>query len=87
MQSFFENHLNLVMLVFNWIALAKNSEMSIPMCQGFNIFSGFLHHFVLAKLATSSIRVNYQDAPDVTGMICSIYCREIFQRGGLGFIF
>ena len=27
------------------------------MCQGFNHFSGFLHHFVLAKLATSSIRV------------------------------
>ena len=29
------------------------------MCQGFSDFSGFLHHFVLAKLATSSsIRVN-----------------------------
>ena len=28
------------------------------MCQGFSHFSGFLHHFVLAKLATSSIRVN-----------------------------
>ena len=27
------------------------------MCQGFGIFIGFLHHFVLAKLATSSIRV------------------------------
>ena len=27
------------------------------MCQGFSHFSGFLHHFVLAKLATSSIRV------------------------------
>ena len=27
------------------------------MCQGFNYFSDFLHHFVLAKLATSSIRV------------------------------
>ena len=26
------------------------------MCQGFNHFSGFLHHLVLAKLATSSIR-------------------------------
>ena len=25
--------------------------------KGFNHFSGFLHHFVLAKLATSSIRV------------------------------
>ena len=28
------------------------------MCQGFSYFSGFLHNFVLAKLATSSIRVN-----------------------------
>ena len=27
------------------------------MCQGFSNFSVFLHHFVLAKLATSSIRV------------------------------
>ena len=28
------------------------------MCQGFSHFSGFLHHFVLAKLANSSISVN-----------------------------
>ena len=27
------------------------------MCQGFNHFSSFLSHFVLAKLATSGIRV------------------------------
>ena len=27
------------------------------MCQGFSHFSFFLHHFVTAKLATSSIRV------------------------------
>ena len=27
------------------------------MCQGFGHFSGFLHNFVLANLATSSIRV------------------------------
>ena len=27
-------------------------------CQGFRHFSNFLHHFVLANLATSSIRVN-----------------------------
>ena len=29
----------------------------VPICQGFGDFSGFLHYFVLAKLATSSIRV------------------------------
>ena len=27
------------------------------MCQGFSRFVGFLHHFVLAKLANSSMRV------------------------------
>ena len=27
------------------------------MCQGFSNLKGFLHHFVLAKLATSSIRI------------------------------
>ena len=27
------------------------------MCQGFNHFVGFLHHFVLAKLNTSSTKV------------------------------
>ena len=29
----------------------------VPICQGFSYFSRSLHHFVLAKLATSSIRV------------------------------
>ena len=28
------------------------------MCQGFSHFSCFMHHIVLAKLATTSIRVN-----------------------------
>ena len=28
------------------------------MCQGFSHFSDVLHHFVFAKLATSSVRVN-----------------------------
>ena len=32
------------------------------MCQGFSDFTGFLHHFVLAKLATSSIRVKLPTA-------------------------
>ena len=27
----------------------------VPICQGFSHFSGFLQHFILAKLATSSI--------------------------------
>ena len=29
------------------------------MCQGFGHFLDFLHHFVLVKLATSSIRVKH----------------------------
>ena len=29
----------------------------VPMCQGFNNFSGFLHNFLLAKLANISVRV------------------------------
>ena len=33
------------------------------MCQGFSLVSGFLHHFVLAKLATSSIRVKFPQLP------------------------
>ena len=58
------------------------------MCQGFNYVLGFLHHFVLAKLATSSIRVkavtaqfprllNQGDSPSESGkcygaVICSL---------------
>ena len=38
-------------------ALAKHSQMSTH-SPGFQAFSGFLHHFVIAKLASSSIRVN-----------------------------
>ena len=30
----------------------------VPFCQGFSHFSAFSYHFVLAKLATSSMRVN-----------------------------
>ena len=43
----------------HWIAFTEYSQMS-TMYQGFSHFlKGFLHHFVLAKLATSSIRVNF----------------------------
>ena len=39
------------------IALAEHSQMSTHL-PGFQSFFLFLHHFVLAKLATSSIWVN-----------------------------
>ena len=32
------------------------------MCQGFSHFSVFLHHFVMAKLATNTIRVKQDNA-------------------------
>ena len=41
----------------HWIALAEFSQMSTHK-PGFQSFFRFLHHFVLAKLATSSISVN-----------------------------
>ena len=53
----FENHLNPVMLIGNLIALTEHSQMSTYM-SGFQSFFRFLHTFVLAKLATSSIKVN-----------------------------
>ena len=44
------------MLVFlAWLSLS--TLRWVPICQVFNNFSGFLDHFVLGKLATSSIRV------------------------------
>ena len=39
-----------------WTALTEYSQLSTHM-QGFQSFFVFLHHFILAKLATSSIRV------------------------------
>ena len=40
----------------HWIALAEYSHMRF---QGFSHFSAFLHYFVLADIATSSIRVRH----------------------------
>ena len=44
----------------HWIALAEYSHMSthVPVFQSF--FRVFLHQFILAKLATSSLRVHLQ---------------------------
>ena len=50
------------------------------MCQGNSHFSGFLHHFVLAKLATNSITVKQKSVKDVfnwAGDSCIVlFCRE-----------
>ena len=53
----FVNHLNPVMLVFIG-QLSLSTLRGVPICQRFQSFSALLHHFVLAKLATSSINVN-----------------------------
>ena len=50
-----KNHPNPVMLVFFGL-LSHSTLRLVPMCQGFSHFSRFLHHVVMAKLATSSIR-------------------------------
>ena len=39
------------------------------MCKCFNKFSGFLHHFVMAKLATTSIRVKSVKARILTSIV------------------
>ena len=50
----FENHLKPFILVMVDIGKLPLSTLRwLSMCQGFIHFSGFLHHFVLAKLATS----------------------------------
>ena len=52
------------------IALAEYSQMGTHM-PGFQSFSAFLHHFVLAKLAASSIRVK-NDTLNLLGVcVCS----------------
>ena len=49
----FENHLNLIMLVFIG-ELSQSTIRWVPICHGLSHFHGFLHHFELTKLATIS---------------------------------
>ena len=52
---------NPVMLVFiRKLSLIMSTLRWVPICQSFSHFSGFLHHFVLAKLVTSSIKVKFR---------------------------
>ena len=52
------NHCNTLMVVFIG-KLSLSTIRWVPICQGFSHFSAFFHHFMLAKLATSSDRVKY----------------------------
>ena len=71
--NIFEIHGNPVMLVFIG-KLLLSTLRCVPMCQGFSHFSGFLHHFLLAKVATSSIRVN-------SAQQCSLMSYSLFFTG------
>ena len=54
------------------------------MCQGFTQYSGFLHHFVLYKLATCSIKVKlgliFPDALNINTYNCSLVFKMIELR-------
>ena len=54
-----EKHPNPVVLVL-WIVLIEYSLMSTDMPKFQSFFLGFLHYFVLAYLATISIRVKWE---------------------------
>ena len=68
--------------------LSLKTLKCIPMCQGFNYFSGLLHHFVFAIVATSSIRVNTVSVLDpqnrLIGNVITLYFStawEVFLVG------
>ena len=52
----FENHLKPCHVGIDMIAITEYFKMNIYV-PGFQSFLGFLHHFVLAKLATSNRRI------------------------------
>ena len=62
------------------------------MCQAFGHFRGLLHHLVLAKLTTTSIRVNYHFCAVISGVsttVTPVYLSEISPkhiRGATGTI-
>ena len=58
----------------HWIALAEYSQMSTHM-PGFLSFVSCLHHFVLAKLATSSIRVTALQAGGNMRLCVGVACQ------------
>ena len=69
------------MLVF----IGKRSLSSlrwVPMCQGFNSYSGFLHHFAMAKLATSSIWINVIPSPleNKSSDVQLVECRPVVDN-------
>ena len=62
----------------HWIALTEYFQMSTHL-PGFQPFFRFLHHFVMAKLATSSIRVKHNGAD--TGEVTLTHYNPIISQG------
>ena len=58
----------------HWKALAEYPQIS-TICQGFSHFISFSHHFVLAELATTSIKVN--PSPPLCIFSCLIYVYDL----------
>ena len=57
----------------HWITLAEFSQMSAHL-PAFQSFLSFLHHFVMAKLATTSIRVNCPHFIELLFPCWYVYC-------------
>ena len=53
--------------------LALSTHRRVPIWQGFSQFSAFLHHFIMPKVAASSIRVKGQRQYN-TQKVVSLYC-------------
>ena len=54
------------------------------MCQGFNHFSGFLHHLVLPKLATSIIMVSLMHTSNDKKEEIDCDCCGTYRQHGVG---
>ena len=68
-----------VRVVCGVIRYSHMSTHIVPICQGFSHFLAFLHAFVLAKLATTGIRVNLFSSV-VAKFILSIFSDKVFMK-------
>ena len=75
----FKNHQNPVMLVSIGYLLLGTLRW-VPICQGFSNFSGLMHHFILAKLATSRIRVNTKGPTFMAKSLRQKHCLKSLLR-------
>ena len=90
--NIFENHLNLVILV-SIRKLSLGTLRWLTMCHGLSHSSAFLHQFVLAKLATSIIRVkgvcrqiplSMLDGQPYSRLNVAVARLPVWMQGGMG---